>query len=233
MPIRLPRRFAIVLFALCGCAPLAAQPATARPELELLRNYLAQQVLQRGLQGQVDIQLDASKLAPHPVCSNPEAFLAGQGQLRSRISVGLRCLAPDHWLAYIPAQLRVMGQYPVAAHPIAPNTVLGANDITLLTGDLMRLPSGAAVTVEGVLGYTAVQRIGTNQVLKHNTLQAPHSVSRGQPVTLQVRGPGFTVTGEGIAIQAGPPGAVIQVRTQSGEIVQGRVLNAQTVVVAM
>ena len=240
MPVFPPRlsAFAFTAFLLCCPLPAAAQPAApdagALAQMRgLLRDYVEQQVLQRGLEGDIHVQFDTAKLDAQPACTEAEAFLGGQGTLRSRFSVGLRCLAPAHWVAYVPVQLRVMGQYPVAARPLAPNTVLGESDVTLREGDLMRLPAGAAVALEDVLGYTTVQRIAANQALKHNTLQAPHSVLRGQAVTLEVRGDGFTATGEGTAVQSGEPGAVIQVRTPSGQVVHGRVLNAQTVILAM
>ncbi len=229
MPV-LPFRSFLLVLAL-SWTPFAT---AAGPDVHsLLRDYVDQQVRQHGLEGEIQLQFDAAKLDKQPACAQAEAFLAGQGTLRSRFSVGLRCLAPTHWVAYVPVQLRVMGQYPVAARALPPNTVLGESDLALREGDLMRLPSGAAVALEDVVGHTTTQRIAARQVLKLNTLQAPHSVVRGQAVTLEVRGEGFTVTGEGTSLQSGEPGALIQVRMPGGQIVHGRVLNAQTVLLAM
>lgn len=212
-------------------SPQANAPET--PLQALIEAFIQQQMQEQGLDGQPHIQLDIAKLGKQPACEQAEAFLAGNAVLRSRFSVGLRCLSPEHWVAYVPVQLRVMGHYPVAARPLSPSLTLSENDITLREGDLLRLPPGVAVSADDILGYTTVQRIAASQPFKHNTLQAPHSIMRGQPVTLEVRGEGFTVSGEGTALQAGAPGAVIQARTPSGQIVQGRVINAQTVLLLM
>ncbi len=229
----------LLLAVLLGCLPLGAAALADTPPPQqntphaLIHAYLEQQIRQQGFEGEAEIKLDTTKLSQQATCAQLEAFIAGQGELRSRFSVGLRCLDPKPWVAYVPVQLKLMGQYPVAARALPPNTVLGEHDVALRDGDLMRLPAGAALSHEEVLGHTTVQRIAARQVFKHNTLQAPHSVSRGQTVTLEVRGEGFTASGEGTAMQSGGPGAIIQARTASGQIVQGRVLNAYTVLLTM
>lgn len=233
-PPRLPAFAFMLCCLLLAPAALANAPATGGADLHgLVHAYVERQVQQQGLVGETHIQIDASKLGQQPACAQAEAFVAGQGTLRSRFSVGVRCQAPTQWVAYVPVQLRVLGQYPVAARPLPPHTVLSETDVTLHEGDLLRLPAGVALSLDDVLGHTTQQRIAAKQTLKHNTLQAPHSVQRGQPVTLEVRGDGFSVSGEGIAMQSGEPGAIIQARTPNGQIVQGRVLNGRTLLLTM
>jgi len=191
---------------------------------------------QTPIQAQVQIdprQLDKA-LARHPhlhsrqqTCSNAEVFLP-DAPLRTHLSVGLRCHT-SHTI-HIPVKLRLMGQYPVAARPLPPNRVLGTTDIRLHTGDLLRLPPGAATRVQDVIGHTTTQRIASGQTFKHNTLRSPRVVQRGQPLILQIRGPGYTLTSTGTALQAGEPGSSIQARTASGLTVQGLLADAQTLV---
>lgn len=231
---RLPASVFAFFFSLLSMSAAPAAATTVALDLHALAHaYVDEQVQQQGLKGDAHIQLDTAKLDQQPACAQAEAFVAGQGTLRSRFSLGVRCLAPAHWVAYVPVQLRVLGQYPVAARPLPQNTILSENDISLQEGDLLRLPIGVAQSLEDVLGHTTLQRIAAKQTLKHNTLQAPHSIQRGQAVTLELRGEGFTVSGEGTAMQSGEPGAIIQARTPSGQVVQGQVLNARTLLLLM
>jgi flagella basal body P-ring formation protein FlgA len=235
LPIPFDNAARIVLLSLALIAPAAAQsqPSAGADTAAVLRQTIEREVAQQGMEGEIHAQFDTAQLTAQPACEQAEAFLGGTGKLRSRFSVGLRCLAPAQWTIYVPVNLSVQGKYPVAARPLPPNTVLSENDITLREGDLMRLPPGAALSSKDVLGRTTTQRIAAKQLFKHNTLQAPNFIQRGQTITLEIRGDGFSVTGEGTALQSGEPGAIIQARTASGQIVQGRVIDGQTILLTM
>ena len=83
------------------------------------------------------------------------------------------------------------------------------------------------------IGYIAQQRIGAGMVIKESALRDPDSIVRGQPVRTEARGVGFVATGEGVALESGAPGSVIQVRTSSGQVVTGTVINNTTVRIMM
>src|SRR3546814_3068201 len=84
-----------------------------------------------------------------------------------------------------------------------------------------------------LVGYIASQRISAGTPIKSRALRDPDSIQRGQAVRTEARGTGFVATGEGQALQSGAPGTQIQVRSSSGQIVSGTVLNATTVLVIM
>jgi len=52
-------------------------------------------------------------------------------------------------------------------------------------------------------------------------------------VRKEARGVGFVATGEGVALESGAPGVMIQVRTSSGQIVTGTVVNNTIVRILM
>jgi flagella basal body P-ring formation protein FlgA len=57
--------------------------------------------------------------------------------------------------------------------------------------------------------------------LRASSLRPPNAVSRGRPVQVFTQGEGFTVSGEGQALNDAAPGERVRVRLANGQIVQG------------
>lgn len=161
-----------------------------------------------------------------------DVFLSNP-QLRSRMSVGVRCLAPHPWTLYVQAAMTVEGQYYVAGRSINVGESLSADDLVARDGDLLRLAQGVVIDPALAIGYIAQQRIPAGTSIKSSALRDPDSIVRGQPVRTEARGLGFVATGEGVALESGAPGTIIQVRTSSGQVVSGTVINNTTVRVLM
>ncbi|NYT65059.1 flagellar basal body P-ring formation protein FlgA [Alcaligenaceae bacterium] len=181
--------------------------------------------------GSVIVTVDASRLARQPACSQLQAYLSSSQRLRSRLSVGVRCMAPIAWDSYVQATLSIQGFYYVANHAIQPGDVISLDDVSAREGDLLRLSPGIITDPSHLIGQLATQRINTNMAIKANALRDPDSIQRGQMVRTEVRGPGFVASGEGQAMQSGAPGSQIQVKSSSGQIITGTVLNANTVLI--
>src|SRR5690606_11222719 len=107
------------------------------------------------------------------------------------------------------------------------------DDMASREGDLLRLAAGVVVDPSLAIGYIAQQRISAGTVIRSSALRDPDSIVRGQPVRTEARGVGFVATGEGVALESGAPGTMIQVRTRSGQVVSGTVVNNTTVRVMM
>jgi len=195
-----------------------------------------------------DIRIDKRHLRRSlhgkPPCLVPKFFLP-ETTLRPRLSVILRCQhsaskaankSVEHgrtvfWTVYVPVNLRLPGTYPVAARPLAPNHTIAKADVRLHRGDLLRLAPDAIINPKNVLQHTTTQRIGARQPFKHNALRHPHTVLRGQTLTLQIRGANYTISTTGTALQTGKIGNQIQARNAAGLTVQGRLIDAHTLVV--
>jgi flagella basal body P-ring formation protein FlgA len=52
-------------------------------------------------------------------------------------------------------------------------------------------------------------------------LRAPYSVSQGQAVQVIARGSGFSIRGEGVAMNNAGEGQTVQVRVGSGRMISG------------
>jgi len=183
--------------------------------------------------GAMHLTVDTSRIDNLPECKEPQAFLPGGQRLHSQMSVGIRCLAPQAWTGYVQVNAAIKGTYYVPAHTLKAGTAISRADLNALEGDLLRLSPGVVLDPDLLIGRITTQRIRSGSPIKATTLRHPESIQRGQLVRLEARGAGFVATSEGEAMQAGAPGTQIRVRTESGRIVSGTILGANTVAVTM
>ncbi|WP_442597152.1 flagellar basal body P-ring formation chaperone FlgA [Parapusillimonas sp. JC17] len=183
--------------------------------------------------GSASISVETPRLGQQSQCDRLEPFLSSGQRLRSRMTVGVRCMAPNAWTTYVQANLSIQGYYYVANRSINVGDTLGLDDLNAREGDILRLSNGVVFDPSQVVGYIAQQRIPVGAPIKSSALRDPDSIVRGQAVRTEARGVGFVANGEGQALQSGAPGAQIQVRTSSGQIVTGTVVNGTTVQVTM
>ncbi|TFL13652.1 flagellar basal body P-ring formation protein FlgA [Pusillimonas caeni] len=224
---------AALLAASC-LAPAMAQPASALTRDDLSRQieeFLRDQAA--AYPGEPRVAVTPPQIDRMPACEQSEIFLPSQGRLRSRMTVGIRCLAPKPWVSYTQAELGVEGNYYVASRSLDAGTAIAPDDVAVREGDLLRLAPGTVYDAERLFGSITTQRIGTGSPLRERALRSPDSIARGQAVRLEARGVGFVASSDGTALQGGEPGARIQVRAASGQTVSGTVLNGQTVLVLM
>ena len=198
-------------------------PSAARAQASLddvLDDFLKTQT--RGLPGTVSTSvghIDARvRQAP---CVAYEAFLPKGSALWGRTTVGVRCLAPGTWTAYVQVQVKVSGNYVVSARALPAGTVLGPADVALQHGDLSALPISVATDPALAVGKTLKSGLGAGQPLRGDLLTAPWAVQQGQSVKTIAHGPGFSVSSEGKALGNAAAGQVVQVRTGNGQTVSG------------
>ncbi|MCD0505024.1 flagellar basal body P-ring formation chaperone FlgA [Bordetella petrii] len=185
------------------------------------------------LPGDATITLDPIDTSRTPSCAALDPFLPSALRVRSRMTVGVRCAGPQPWTLYVQANVSIRGQYYVAARMIAAGQAIGEADLAPREGDLVTLPRGVVLDPAAILGMRARYRITAGQTIKGTALRSAQAVTRGQQVRITARGPGFEVSSEGEALDNAPPGAPVQVRTTSGQIVSGIVRNATLVEVAL
>lgn len=183
--------------------------------------------------GTLSASITPPDIERQPACDDFEIFLRGRQGLRSRLSIGIRCISPQSWVSYTPVNVKLDGVYYVASRSVSAGTVISLDDLIPLEGDLLRLPAGALLDPGQIVGYITTQRLAARRPIRASALRSPDSVERGQRVKIEVRGVGFLATSDGQAMQSGEPGTQIQVKTPSGQIVTATVLNAHTVFIPM
>ncbi|MYN11633.1 flagellar basal body P-ring formation protein FlgA [Pusillimonas sp. TS35] len=231
-----PRLFTLLLAAAplhVGMASPAAEPATqdASEVAAQVEQFLRAQV--GGDPGKVDVTVQKPRVERLPRCNALQPSIPNGHSLRPRMTVKIRCAGPQPWTSYVQANVSVQGKYFVAQRTLQPGEPLSANDLGVREGDILRLPRDTVLDPAQAVGYVAAQRITAGTPIKTRTLRNPDTVSRGQIVRTEVRGSGFIATGEGQALESGPPGSYIQVKARSGEVISGMVVDAHTVRIMM
>lgn len=221
--------------------PLAAQAQDAGTALlnpqdpaavgQVAEDYLRQQLASLG--GDATIKTDEIRTDRLPACDALSAFMPSGVRPRGRMSVGVRCSAPRPWSLYVQASVSVPGQYYVATRLINAGEPITADSVAPHDGDLVNLPPGAVTDLQSIIGMTASYRIASGQPVKSTSLRSSGSIQRGQTVRINARGPGFTVSSEGQAMESAAPGSMVQVKTASGQIVSGVVQSRGTVEVPL
>ena len=179
------------------------------------------------LPGKVDVAV--SPLDPRTrlrSCETFEAFLGPNGRLWGSSSVGVRCLRPSAWTIYVPVTVKVVGTAVVTRRPIARGQTLSAVDLRTQTVDLTQLPAGMLTDPQQAIGKAAVAAYPEGFALRTEMLRAPYAVMAGQPVRVVVQGDGFEVSSDGRALGNAAIGETVQVRSSSGKMLTGVVLEA-------
>ena len=227
----LPYSALLVSLALGASAAVAAAvPGSAADSTDLtgkITKFLTGQASSYPGRPQITVEpLETDKLTP---CDHVQIFLPSGARLRSRMNIGVRCLAPQPWVAHTQASLSIQGSFYVPVQTLKPGTVLSADDLESRAVDLLSLPASVVTDAEQLIGSITTQRINAGSPIKASALRSAQSVQRGQMVRLEARGVGFVAMSEGKAMQNGEPGSRIQVRTNSGQLVSGTVIDAATV----
>ncbi len=217
------RNCVLALQLLCGSAALChatvdqAQFGQISGAIEQL---LHQQTI--GLPGRVSFTIGAiDRNLNLPVCAAPEVFMAAGARVWGNTSVGVRCIGNSPWTIYVPVSVRVMAAVVVAARPLTQGRAIETADLALQEADLGLLP-GAVITDTGqAIGRVVTVGVAAGQPLRQDLLRAPLVIQQGQLVTLRAQGPGFKVSAAGKALTNAVEGQVAQVRTLTGNTVNG------------
>jgi len=167
--------------------------------------------------GQLDSRL---KLAP---CDKVKAYLPDGVQMWGKTRVGLRCeVGAVRWNVFWPVTVKVWGQALVAATPLRSGAVISAEDLRMAEVDLAAQTSPAITRAADVVGRAVYRNVEPGHSLRQDDVKARRWFAAGDPVRLTVRGEGFQVASEGMALTPGDEGHCARIRTESGRVVCGQ-----------
>ena len=175
-----------------------------------------------GYPGEVRVQVGA--IDPNlklPACENMQVNLPSGSRAWGKTSVGVQCLSPSKWSIYVQSTVSVVGNYLVAASPLAQGQVISEHDVIYEKGDLTRLPAGIFTEQTQALGRSVQISMTAGTVLRQEMLKVTPIVQQGQAVKVVSSGNGFSVSAEGLALAKANEGQVVQVKVASGKVVTG------------
>jgi flagella basal body P-ring formation protein FlgA len=206
--------------AVAAAAQSTAVQASSSAPADALRDFVERQV--RPGAGRIEVTVGALdprlRLAP---CARIEPYLLPGTRLWGRTSIGVRCVEGARWAVALPVTVSVHGPALVAAEPLPAGSRPAAASLRLEEVELTREP-GTPVTEEAQLvGRTLTRTLTPGQVLRLEHLRATPTVAPGDPVRIEVVGPGFVIHAEGRALAGGAEGQPLRARTENGRIVSG------------
>jgi len=138
------------------------------------------------------------RLAP---CDKIQAYVPEGANLWGRSRVGLRCeQGAVRWNVYVPVTVRVLGLGVVPAINLTPGSRIEAADLRVAEVDLAADGSPAVLSPDEAVGRLVARSVQAGQSLRQQHLKAKRYFAAGDPVRLIVKGPGFSVNGEGEAV---------------------------------
>jgi flagella basal body P-ring formation protein FlgA len=194
-------------------------PAQSHAQISrLIATFVQQQTA--SLAAKVDYRIGAldSRLALTP-CARLEAFLPGGSQLIGKTSVGVRCAEKNGWQIFVPVQIKITLNLLITARQLPAGHMLQEQDIARQTMEISR--TEGYTDADQVIGKVLRYSIAAGQILRDDMLRAPYSVTQGQIVQVIARGSGFSIRGEGVAMNNAGEGQAVQVRVGSGRMIGG------------
>lgn len=215
---------ALLLLLLAAVAPAAAADEPAdRQSVAAIRKAVEAHLQRetRGLPGSTTYEIGG--IDPRlslAACPALETFAAPGARPWGNTSVGVRCNGPA-WSIYVPATIRVLGDYVVTARSLSQGQTLEAQDVMTQRGDLGQLPAGVLSEPGAAVGKKISVSMAAGQPLRHDVLRAPAVIQQGQPVKVTAQGKGFQVSSDGKALAGAQDGQVVLVRVASGQVISG------------
>jgi len=178
--------------------------------------------------GQLDPRL---RLAP---CALVEPYLPEGMRLWGKARIGLRCTqGATRWNVYLPITVKAFGPGLVVTANVAGGSVLSEADLTPGEVDLAENNTAAVTDMKLAVGRTVTQTLKPGQSLRQSQLRPRQWFAAGETVTVLAQGPGFSVSGEGQALNNGVEGQPVRVKTESGRVLTGQAVGERRVELAL
>lgn len=222
--------------AAAAVAPgLEAGPDIAATSRQFLDAAVAQAPASANMPLRMEVSLGAldSRLRLAP-CARVEPYLPPGMRLWGKTRLGLRCLeGAVRWNVFLPVTVKAFGPAWVVQGAVAPGTTLAAGDAVEAEVDWAEDASPIVSDPAQWIGTTVTRALQPGQPLRQSLVRAPQAFGAGSQVRIVAQGPGFAVTSGGQAINAGFVGQQVRVRMDNGRVMNGTVVDAQTVQMAL
>ena len=168
-------------------------------------------------------------------CPEPlHAFITGDGQLRDRTTVGVRCDTGNHWAIYLGVALASELPVLVAQRALPSGAAADPAAFTLVTRRLPGLSSHYISDPALLAGQRLRRPVAQGEALNADALLTAPVVKRGQQLTLLAHAAGMEVRVTVVALADGKPDERIRVQNPASQrIVEATVRSSQLVEVSL
>lgn len=210
----------LLILIVFGPSAVAADSVAIRLAID---DFLGTQI--KGLPGKASYSIGAIDADRLPgTCDSFDVSMNAGARPWGKTQVAVNCRGAN-WKLWVPVQIRVVADYLVVARPVNAGQTLVEDDVRTQSGELSDLPIGVVTNKSQVVGRSAIAPLVTGRPLRTDMLRLPLVVQQGQNVKIVGTGSGFQVSNEGRALGSAMVGQVVQVRLNSGKIVNGVALS--------
>lgn len=216
LPFAAPALLALALPAAAEVLPAPALAAAAALVRDAARPLAPREARLEVTAGTPDPRL---RLAP---CARIEPFLPAGAQPWGRTRAGLRCTdGAARWRITVPVTVKAFAPALVGTQALAAGTVIDDTMLALAEVDWAAAPTPPFAQVQALQGRTLARPLAAGQPLLAADLRTRQWFAAGDTVRIDAVGPGFTISGEGVAQSPGLEGQPVRVRTETGRVVTG------------
>jgi flagellar basal body P-ring formation protein FlgA len=159
-----------------------------------------------------------------------DVFVANNGSVQPRTTIGVRCTDVGGWTIYVPVTIEVEAQVLVLRRPLARRARVEALDVELQTRRLPGISTNFLSDVSTLQGRRLRRALAAGTPLTIDVLDRDVLVQRGQSVTLIASNAGMEIRAQGRALSEGSERDRVRVQNvNSLKVVEGIVENAGTV----
>ncbi len=163
-----------------------------------------------------------------------EAFVANNGTVQTRTTIGVRCNAPAPWTIYVPVAVETEAPVLVLRRALARRARVEALDVELQTRRLPGIAANFVNDMNALHGRRLRRALPAGTPLTTDVLDRDVLVQRGQHVTLIAASNGIEIRAQGKALSDGSAHDRIRVQNvNSLKIVEGVVESAGMIRVDM
>jgi flagellar basal body P-ring formation protein FlgA len=231
MNSRLLQRFAFAALALLLLKPVQGR-ADEVTDPQLIRAAAEQAVMSAAGPGATTLRLSADALDNRlrlAACPVPlVAVLAGDGQLRERATVQVRCEAGVRWSIYVPVNVASELPVLVAQRALSMGASPAPADFSLVSRRLPGLSSRYVSDPAQLAGQRLRRPVALGEALPAEALAVAPVVRRGQQLTLLAHVGAMDVRATVIAMSDGRPDERIRVQNQGSQKVVEAVVRSST-----
>jgi len=225
------------LFALFAAALLSAQDITSATQIKtLLDNYMSDKISEVAASGKGQLSYSVRGLDPRlrlKACdSEPSVAFQANQWLKRRAHVEVVCVNPQ-WRMLVGLELQLIRPVYVAMREIARQEPV-SEKVELADIDILTLYDGYIDDLDALERQVAKQPIKSGAVISARTIKAQILVDRNSLVQINAQIGRITVTSQGVALEAGGFGDIIQIRNKSSnKIVEATVKSTGQVAVLL
>jgi flagella basal body P-ring formation protein FlgA len=238
-----PRSSARLLAAAALACAAALPPAATATALDPAWVSTAEQMATEaaraafGTRVPVRVEVIAGQADPRlrlATCQRVEVHWPAGQRPWGRTRIGMRCASgPVAWNITVPLQVRVWAPAVVAAVPMPAGTVLEQRHLRLGEVDWAERDTPVLLDAADILGRSLATAVPAGSAVRAEQLRRRQWFAAGDPVRVVAAGPGFAVSGEGVALTPGLEGQAVRVRTESGRVVTGMAAGDRLVEVSL